>query len=346
MAHHARGKAGHPGQECGNAIADVLFGDVNPSGRLPQTFPRRLEDNPAYINYPGENGRVHYGEGIFVGYRYYDKKKIEPLFPFGSGLSYTTFAYRNPSAGSGHRLRLSAPDTSTGLSARIDAGEGLRVSVDVQNTGTRAGQEVVQLYVRDLESRLMRPEKELKAFAKVNLEPGETKTVTLTLNRESLACYDDQARQWVAEAGEFEILVGSSSRDIRASARFTLQATSRFGGPEKPALSSVEGAGIRLGLDSTLQVLLANEEAKAILSKHLPGILDAPQLSMALGFTLEQVAGFAPAVFTDEVMQAIAENLAQLSPVAASDLPEPPKLTLWQHLLARLVSWGVRRASR
>ena len=323
-------QAWYPGQECGHAIADVLFGDVNPSGRLPQTFPKRLEDNPAYINYPGENGRVHYGEGIFVGYRYYDKKKIEPLFPFGYGLSYTTFAYRN--------LRLSASDTSTGLSARVDADEGLRVSVDVQNTGARAGQEVVQLYVRDLESSLMRPEKELKAFAKVNLEPGQTKTVTLTLNRESLAYYDDGEQQWVAEAGEFEVLVGSSSRDIRASAGFTLKATSRFGGSEK--------AAVRLGLNSTLQLLLANEEARAILSRHLPGLLDAPQLSMALGFTLEQVAGMAPGVFTAEVMQGIAEDLAQLSPVAASDLPEPPKLTLWQRLLARLASWRARRASQ
>jgi len=345
-------QAWYPGQECGNAVADVLFGDVNPCGRLPQTFPRRLEDNPAYINYPGENGRVHYGEGIFVGYRYYDKKKIEPLFPFGYGLSYTTFAYRN--------LRLSASEVAPSPVERppspplaggaggvgVDADEGLQVSVDVQNTGPRAGQEVVQLYVRDLESSLMRPEKELKAFAKVSLQPGETRTVTLTLDRESLACYDDLARQWVAEAGEFEVLVGSSSRDIRASARFTLQATSRFGGPEKLALSAVEGAGVRLGLDSTLQLLLANEGARAILSKHIPGLLDAPQLSMAMGFTLEQIAGFAPTVFTAEVMQAIADDLAQLSPVAASDLPEPPKLTLWQRLLAKLASWRARRASR
>jgi len=331
-------QAWYPGQECGNAIADVLFGDVRPSGRLPQTFPKQLEGNPAYINYPGESGRVHYGEGIFVGYRYYDKKKIEPLFPFGYGLSYTTFAYSN--------LRLSASE--------VDADEGLQVSVDVQNTGARAGQEVVQLNVRDVESspsassghRLMRPKKELKAFAKVSLEPGETNTVTLTLNRESLACYDDGEQQWVAEAGEFEVLVGRSSRDIRASARFTLKATSRFGGPEKAGIRPFDGAQGRLGIDSTLQLLLANEEARAILSKHLPGLLDAPQLSMAMGFTLEQVAGMAPGVLTAEVMQGIAEDLAQLSPVAASDLPEPPKLTLWQRLLARLVSWRARRASQ
>jgi len=189
---------------------------------------------------------------------------------------------------------------------------------------------------------------------------GETKSVTLTLNRESLACYDDGEQRWVAEAGEFEVLVGRSSRDIRASARFTLKATSRFGGPEKAGLRPFTSTGLsasdgdfgelsraaqgRLGLDSTLQLLLANEEARAILSKHIPGLLDAPQLSMALGFTLEQIAGIAPGVFTGEVMQGIAEDLAQLSPVAASDLPEPPKLTLWQRLLAKLASSRARRS--
>src|SRR5439155_9320786 len=155
-------QAWYPGQECGNAIADVLFGAVNPSGKLPQTFPVRLEDNPAYINYPGENGRVRYGERIFVGYRYYEKKKVEPLFPFGFGLSYTSFAYDN--------LRLSTDV--------LAPGKRLTVSVDVTNTGQRAGQEVVQLYVHDVASRLARPPKELKGFAKVALAPGETKTVT------------------------------------------------------------------------------------------------------------------------------------------------------------------------
>ena len=144
-------QAWYPGQECGNTIADVLFGDANPSGRLPQTFPERLEDNPAFINYPGENGKVRYGEGIFVGYRYYDKKKIKPLFPFGYGLSYTSFAFKE--------LRLS--------SAIFDPQQGFEVFVDVTNTGGRAGQEVVQLYLHDKSSRLVRPEKELKAFAKL-----------------------------------------------------------------------------------------------------------------------------------------------------------------------------------
>ena len=199
-------QAWYPGQECGNAIADVLFGDVTPSGKLPQTFPVRLEDNPAYLNFPGENGKVYYGEGLFVGYRYYDKKHIAPLFPFGFGLSYTTFSY-SP-------LRLSVQE--------INPDDTLQVSVDVTNTGLRAGKEVVQLYVRDKQARLQRPDKELKAFAKVHLEPGECKTVTLSSGRSALAYYDDLAHKWVAEAGEFEVLVGASSQDIRATATFVL----------------------------------------------------------------------------------------------------------------------------
>jgi beta-glucosidase len=207
-------QAWFPGQECGNAIADVLFGDVNPSGKLPQTFPVRLEDNPAYLNYPGENGKVRYGEGLFVGYRYYEKKKIAPLFPFGFGLSYTTFDYNN--------LRLSA--------SAIGPEDTLEVQVDVTNTGERAGKEIVQLYVRDVQSRLHRPDKELKAFAKVELEPGERKTVSLSLARQALAYYDDLAQAWVAEAGEFEVLVGSSSQAIRQRTSFMLTENSRFGG--------------------------------------------------------------------------------------------------------------------
>ncbi|GAB4446574.1 MAG: glycoside hydrolase family 3 C-terminal domain-containing protein [Anaerolineae bacterium] len=210
-------QAWYPGQECGNAIADVLFGEVNPSGKLPQTFPVRLEDNPAFINYPGENGRVRYGEGIFVGYRYYEKKRVEPLFPFGFGLSYTSFAYAN--------LRLSAE--------AITPDGQLTVNVDVTNTGQRPGQEVVQLYVHDVTASLARPPKELKGFAKVALAPGETKTVTLTLDRQALAYWDDAQQAWVAEAGEFEVLLGSSAQDIQAQARFRLTGTVIFGGPAK-----------------------------------------------------------------------------------------------------------------
>ena len=203
-------QAWYLGQETGNAIADVLFGDVNPSGKLPTTFPRRLQDNPAYINYPGENGQVLYGEGLFVGYRYYDKKDIAPLFPFGYGLSYTTFAYRN--------LKLSKPEYA--------AGDAIRLSVDVENMGSRAGKEIVQVYLRDVQSHLMRPEKELRAFDKVALEPDETRTITFTLDEEALSYYDPALKRWVAEAGEFQVLVGSSSRDIRLAASFNFKGES------------------------------------------------------------------------------------------------------------------------
>ncbi|HBX69327.1 MAG TPA: glycosyl hydrolase, partial [Chloroflexi bacterium] len=192
------------GQEMGNAIADVLFGLVNPSGKLPTTFPVRLQDNPAYLNYPGENGHVHYGEGLFVGYRYYEYKDVPPLFPFGFGLSYTSFEYGEVS--------LSA--------AEFGPGETLTASLTLKNTGERAGQEVVQLYLRDVQSRLVRPLKELKSFAKVALQPGEREQISFEIGEAALAYYDDAARQWLAEPGTFEIFIGGSSQGLEVSARF------------------------------------------------------------------------------------------------------------------------------
>ncbi|MBT7776002.1 MAG: beta-glucosidase, partial [Anaerolineae bacterium] len=189
------------GQEAGNAIADVLFGEADPSGRLPTTFPKRIEDNPAHINFPGENGKVRYGEGVFVGYRYYDEKDIEPLFPFGHGLSYTTFAY--------DALKVEK------------IGDEIKVQVEVTNSGTRAGRDVVQVYVRDLQASLIRPSKELKAFVKIELKEGESKTIDLALNKSDLAFYDEARKAWVVEPGEFEVLVGRSTGDIRLSAKFT-----------------------------------------------------------------------------------------------------------------------------
>lgn len=197
----------YAGQESGNALADVLFGDVNPSGRLPHTVPRRLEDTPAFLSWPGENGRSIYGEGLFMGYRWYDARKIEPRLPFGHGLSYTRFDYAN--------LRTSR--------ARLRAGESLELSVDVSNRGALAGQEVVQVYVRDVAARVARPERELRAFAKVPLAPGETRTVQITLAPRAFAFWDAGVRDWVAEPGEFELFVGASSRDLRARASVVLE---------------------------------------------------------------------------------------------------------------------------
>ena len=187
----------YPGVEGGNAIARVLLGEVNPSGKLTVTYPRRLADTPAFINYPGTK-EVHYGEGIFVGYRYYDVRDIEPLFPFGHGLSYTTYEYSN--------LQVSSP---------IMTGEPVQVSLSIKNTGKITGKEVVQLYISDKQASLPRPPKELKRFAKVALQPGEAQTIRFTLDQRAFSYYNPNLKRWIAEPGEYEVLVGSSSRDIR-----------------------------------------------------------------------------------------------------------------------------------
>ena len=197
------------GQAGGGAIADVLFGVVNPSGKLTETFPLRVADTPAYLNFPGENGAVRYGEGLFIGYRYYDAKEAPVLFPFGHGLSYTTFDYDN--------LQVSATEFADQ--------EGLTVSVAVTNTGPVAGKEIVQLYVHDQQSALGRPPKELKGFAKVALQPGQTETVTFQLNFRSFAYYHPAYRQWITEDGDFDILIGASCADIRCQTTVTLQSS-------------------------------------------------------------------------------------------------------------------------
>jgi beta-glucosidase len=190
--------AWYPGQECGNAIADVLLGRVNPCGKLPTTIPMRYEDNPALPNYPGSGGEVRYEEGVFVGYRHYDAKSIEPRFCFGHGLSYTRFVY--------------------GSLAVNEDGENVIASIDITNAGDREGKEVVQLYVSELQSTVERPPRELKAFEKISLKPDETGTVRFALDRRAFAFWD---QEWTVEPGVFELLCGSSSRDIRARAAVT-----------------------------------------------------------------------------------------------------------------------------
>jgi len=197
------------GQAGGIAIADILFGKVNPCGKLAETFPMRLEDTPAYINWPGGAGKVNYGEGLFIGYRYYDARKIPVQFPFGYGLSYTTFEYSNAKVS-----KKSFKDS-----------ENVTVSVDVTNTGKMTGKEIVQLYVHDQKSGLVRPEKELKGFAKVELKPGETKTVTIPLDFRSFAYYHPAYKMWITEDGEFDLLIGASSADIRQTLTVSLKST-------------------------------------------------------------------------------------------------------------------------
>ena len=205
-------EAFYPGLEGGSAIARILLGSVNPSGKLAETFPRRLEDTPAFINYPGTKD-VIYGEGIFVGYRYYDKRDLAPLFPFGYGLSYTTFEYSG--------LHLEA-DGSAGQPSE-SGGRPVEVRVTVKNTGKVTGKEIVQLYVSDLQSSLVRPPKELKGFTKLELAPGESREVRFTLDERAFSFYNPYLKRWVAEPGQFEILVGASSRDIRQKGSFLLK---------------------------------------------------------------------------------------------------------------------------
>ncbi|RJX71951.1 glycosyl hydrolase [Vibrio sinensis] len=206
------------GQGMGRAVANVLFGYTNPSGKLTVTVPHCLEETPAYLSYPGENGQHVYSEGLFVGYRYYQKRNMTPLFPFGFGLSYTHFEMSKVTVTSlGDSKQNSLPLDSTQHSRaqqnQLQQDESLTVSVDVKNTGACFGKEVVQLYLSFPESEYARERKSLKAFAKVALEPGETKTVTLTLNWADFCYFNPQAKQWLATPGEHTIFVGSSSED-------------------------------------------------------------------------------------------------------------------------------------
>jgi len=209
-------QAWYGGSEAGNALARILFGDVNPSGKLPCTFPKLLSDTPAAAfgpeAYPGVNGVENYKEGLLVGYRWFDTKKIEPLFPFGHGLSYTTFQYDN--------LKITPGDEAKGIWATAQ--------FDVTNTGSRSGAEVSQLYIHQNNPALPRPEQELKGFYKITLQPGEKETVTVPLGFRAFAYYDPEKKGWLAEAGDFQILVGSSSRDIRVRDTFKLAQTSFY----------------------------------------------------------------------------------------------------------------------
>ncbi|KAF2459836.1 glycoside hydrolase superfamily [Lineolata rhizophorae] len=200
-------QAWYQGQEAGNALADVLFGDVSPSGKLPTTFPKRLADNPAYHNWPGENAKVVYGEGIYIGYRHYERARIEPRWAFGHGLAYTTFAYGDAV-----------------IDSPVLAEDGVvKISVPVTNEGMMPAKEIVQAYVRDVKSRLPRPEKELQAFVKVPLQPGETRTVEIMLDKYSVGYYDTSVEAWIAEEGKFDVLIGSSSVDIRSTVSFEVK---------------------------------------------------------------------------------------------------------------------------
>ena len=260
------------GQAGGAAVANILYGKVNPSGKLAETIPLKLSDNPSYLNFGGGE-KVEYREGVFVGYRYYDTKEMKVAFPFGYGLSYTTFAYSN--------LKLSMKNPTEK--------DTVTVSIDVTNTGDIAGKEIVQLYVRDLTGSAIRPEKELKGFEKVFLNPGETKTVTIELDKRSFAWYNTDIHDWFAASGDYEILVGASSRDIRLT--------------ETLHLNSSQEIPMHVHMNTTLGELFRNPKtektAKELTEKYLSSMNGGE----------ESVSEAAAEAVTEEMNQAMMDSM-------------------------------------
>lgn len=280
------------GQAGGGAVADILFGEVNPSGKLAETFPKKLSHNPSYLNFPGEGNKVDYREGVFVGYRYYDKKEIEPLFPFGYGLSYTTFEYTDIIVDK----------------KEITDKETIEVKVKVKNTGKVKGKEIVQLYVRDVESKVNRPEKELKGFEKIELAPGEEKTVTFKLDKRSFAYYNTEIRDWYVESGEFEILVGKSSKEIELK--------------ETVKVNSTVTIKKKYDRNSTIEDLMEDPNASQVLKElmekinEIGGIFQEDEhrdqeliLSMMRYLPLRGLVNFGRGYFTDDMLEQLLEKL-------------------------------------
>jgi beta-glucosidase len=268
------------GQAAGGAAVDLLLGVANPSGKLAETIPVRLQDNPSYLNFPGEEGLVRYGEGIFIGYRAYDALIQQVSYPFGFGLSYTTFRIENVDV------------SVTGSVA--DADLAVTVTASVTNTGQRAGAEVVQIYVGDIEASVARPLRELKGFAKVYLEAGETQQVSCQLDERAFAYWSQRFRQWVVESGEFMIAVGNSSRHLVATETIILEA---------PRLS------LPLNADSTLHEWLEDERGRELIAKRDMPLLQDPELVKVIGtMPMHTLAAFeGMALSHDELNELIAE---------------------------------------
>jgi beta-glucosidase len=278
------------GQAAGGAAADLLLGAANPSGRLAETLPLRLKDTPSYLNFPGEAGHVRYGEGIFVGYRGYDKLDRQVSYPFGHGLSYTSFDYADLTANvTGHHQ---------------DGDLVVEVACRVTNTGDRRGKEVVQLYVRDPEASVARPVRELKAFAKVDLDPGQTTMVEFALTARDLSYWSTRLNDWALEAGEFELAVGASSRDLRLTTTVDIAA---------PALP------VRLDGMATLQEWLADPTGSALLHKAVgtdetgrpKGILGNQELMVVIGnFPISSLAALPGFGLSHSVVHALIDQVS------------------------------------
>lgn len=269
------------GQALGGAIADLLFGIASPSGKLAETFPKKLIHNPSYLNFPGDGETVEYREGIFVGYRHYDTRDVEPLFPFGYGLSYTSFEYSD--------LQVDKK--------QIKDDETITVTVKIKNTGSMAGKEVVQLYVRDVESTMPRPEKELKGFEKVSLQPGEEKTMTFELDHRAFAYYNVKLKDWHVETGTFEILVGKSSRNILLKDTVDIESTVTI----KKILTRNSTFGDLMEHPIGVEIMKAMGQAQF----DSESSLGAGMQEMIMGTTLHNAAVMSNGQFTEEMLQGI-----------------------------------------
>ena len=290
------------GQAVGAATVDILFGDVNPCGKLPESFPKKLSDNPSYLYYGGEGNEADYREGIFVGYRYYDKKEMDVLFPFGHGLSYTTFAYTDLKLSSEKML-----DTDT-----------LTATVTVKNTGTRPGKTVVQLYVgREQSDQVIRPVRELKGFDKVFLNPGEEKTVEFILDKRAFAYWNETIHNWHVETGSYRVEVGHSSRDMALQQEVHITSTVKI--PR------------RYSLDTIFLDLMADPDAVEVLKPYLghikramtPGsedvseaaaeaITEAMNMAMLNYMPLRGALSFGGGIMDPALLETIVEKLNQL----------------------------------
>lgn len=276
------------GQALGGAIADLIFGEANPCGKLAETFPKKLCHNPSYLNFPGNDETVEYKEGIFVGYRHYDTRDVEPLFPFGYGLSYTNFEYR---------------DLKVDKKAINDT-ETISVSVKVRNIGEMTGKEIVQLYVKDAESTIPRPEKELKGFEKVSLEPGEEKVVIFVLDKRSFAYYNVQLKDWHVETGDFEILVGKSSREILL--RKTVHVESTVAIKKILTINSTFGELMSHPIGSEIMKVME------IASPQSDGVgdgLGAGYQEMFMGTSFRNAIAMSNGAFTEEMLQGILQQV-------------------------------------
>lgn len=285
------------GEAVGRAVANVLYGKVNPSGRLPETFPLRIQDTPCYLNYGGEHDRVKYSEGVFVGYRYYESKEMPVLFPFGYGLSYTTFAYSN--------LHIEKDS--------IKESEGVKVTVDVTNKGQREGKEVVQLYVGKKDGSVVRPVRELRAFDKIELKPGETKTVEFILGSRAFAYWETEIHDWFVESGVYEIQIGKSSSEIVLSSEIYVEGekeipkvytiNTAFGEVMKDtkARGILESLGKEMNLEASMAAMAEGQGGDGVISKEMLS-------AMLEGMPLRSIMMFVPGV-KPEMIEKLVEAL-------------------------------------